>query len=89
MPFIRPTTLQLLHQRMESAMAQHDDGTIIQPWCHDRPGHPVGFSSHFFPALAQLQGDEGAKLVVQQAGQRLQKITVADDGVLLDIDRPD
>jgi molybdenum cofactor cytidylyltransferase len=89
MPFIKPDTLTQLRSTMEAALMERADGVIVQPVFEGQPGHPVGFSSHFFPALLELQGDEGAKSVINQAGEQLQRIPVTDPGVLQDIDRPD
>ncbi|KZX58831.1 hypothetical protein A3709_17740 [Halioglobus sp. HI00S01] len=62
--------------------------TICQPMYHERPGHPVGFSKHFFPALTALRGDVGARRVIEQQAAALIKIPLDDPGIVRDIDTP-
>ena len=64
---------------------------VVVPTFQGRLGHPVGFASGCFTALAALAGDAGAKAVVQahrRAGGVLE-LPVADPGIVLDIDRLD
>lgn len=58
------------------------------PAFEGRRGHPVLFSAALFPRLLALQGDEGARRVLGDLGDRLALVESADDGVLVDIDRP-
>jgi len=89
MPYVETATLRRLRNAMESALAGDSEGAIVQPVCNGQPGHPVGFSNDFFSLLESLQGDEGARSVVMPAGERLHRVQVSDEGVLVDIDRPD
>lgn len=50
-------------------------------------GHPVGFGAAWFSALAALSGDQGARVILGQHRQHLVLCSVADAGVLRDIDR--
>jgi len=50
------------------------------------PGHPVGFQRAFYPALANLTGDTGARAVLN--GAPCHRVKLADKGCLLDIDSP-
>ena len=49
-------------------------------------GHPVLFSRALFAALARLSGDEGARAVLRDLGDRLAIVSASDRGVLLDVD---
>ncbi|NQD76429.1 NTP transferase domain-containing protein [Pseudomonas sp. CM27] len=63
--------------------------TIVLP-CHDgQQGHPVLFGRAFWPALARLTGDEGARSVVKANPASCVRLEVQDAGVLLDVDSPD
>ncbi|ADG08581.1 nucleotidyltransferase family protein [Caulobacter segnis] len=62
---------------------------IAVPVLAGRRGHPVLFGADWLPALAKLDGDEGARALLTQAGSRLITVEVSDPGVLLDIDRPE
>jgi len=53
-----------------------------------RRGHPVGFSSELFDDLAALDGDEGARGVVERHRAWLELVRVDDPGIFLDIDTP-
>lgn len=50
----------------------------------EQRGHPVAFSSTLFAELAALGGDEGARSVL--AAHPPHRVSVADHGVLLDLD---
>jgi molybdenum cofactor cytidylyltransferase len=81
MPWIAPQTLQ---QLADAASAS----TILFPLFDDQRGHPVLFGREFWPALVQLHGDEGARMVVQAHRDCCVTLDVADAGVLLDVDTP-
>ena len=53
-----------------------------------RRGNPVLLSRELFPGLLALQGDEGARRILQSLGDRLALVEAPDDGVLFDVDRP-
>lgn len=82
MPFIQPASYR----------------SVIDAVCHGAPlaapawqgqrGHPVGFGAALYPELAALQGDEGARQVLQRHRSALRVIDVADPGVLRDVDTP-
>jgi molybdenum cofactor cytidylyltransferase len=52
-------------------------------------GHPVLFGAALFPALARVEGDEGARAVLADLGPRLALVDVVDPGVIVDVDRPE
>lgn len=84
MPWILEETLGELRGHAERAPRD----AIIQPTCGGRPGHPVGFGAAHLPALQRLDGDAGARRIVEQAGGRVQRIEFPDPGVLTDLDTP-
>ena len=51
-------------------------------------GHPVGFSSDFYEDLAALDGDEGARSVVERHRAWLELVRVDDPGIHFDVDTP-
>jgi len=79
MPFVQPTTA---HRLLELHQAER----IVVPLHAGRRGHPVLFGRNFAAALAQLNGDEGAKRLLRQAS--VLELEVADAGIQLDIDTP-
>ena len=53
-----------------------------------RRGNPVVLSRGLFRAVAGLEGDVGARPILQRLGARLALIEAPDDGILFDIDEP-
>lgn len=81
MPWVRPDTCA-------SLIAAADATRIVQPRHDGHPGHPVLFGRGFWPALCELDGDEGARGLVRQHPERYKTVDVNDPGILLDVDRP-
>lgn len=53
-----------------------------------RRGHPVGFASHYRDELLALQGDSGARRLLERDISRLVDIKIDDAGIFADIDIP-
>jgi molybdenum cofactor cytidylyltransferase len=51
-------------------------------------GHPVGFAADLYEDLAALDGDEGARSVVERHRAWLELVRVDDPGIHFDIDTP-
>ncbi len=83
MPFIQPQTY------LSVIVALEQGASIVRPSYKARPGHPVGFSSHWTQELTRLTGDYGARELINTAGSRCHLIEVADSGVIADIDYPE
>ena len=84
MPFVAVSTLEQLEHTMRSAGID----AIVQPSCHGKPGHPVGFGNSHFSALQSLSGDAGARSVVRELNDHVIEVPVSDRGVLHDVDQP-
>jgi molybdenum cofactor cytidylyltransferase len=82
MPFIRPTTIDALLQRF----AEVPPDSIVLPTYDGQPGHPVLFSIMYRDELRALQGDVGARSVVEAHAADLQRLPVDDPGILRDVD---
>ena len=82
MPRIHPATLRALQQQ-----ATRD--TIWRPRYGGQPGHPVLFGRAFWPELAHLRGETGAKSLIQRHPSHYHTHDVDDAGTLFDIDTPD
>lgn len=61
---------------------------IARPHYRGQPGHPVGFAAMWRADLLGLQGDAGARAILQSAAERVVACPVDDAGVLFDIDTP-
>ena len=82
MPWIRPATF-------DSVAQQTNPGSICIPTFKNQRGHPVGFGRVFFEDLAELDGDVGARSIINKYAQKVQELPTDDHGILRDIDRPD
>ena len=54
-----------------------------------RPGHPAIFPRDLWPALAQVNGDEGGRSVVQANKDRVRVIPLPGRMAILDLDTPE
>ncbi|ASA31823.1 NTP transferase domain-containing protein [Pseudomonas aeruginosa] len=81
MPWIAADTLERL-----AAMATPE--AIVFPLYDGQRGHPVLFGRAFWDALAQLDGDQGARRVLQAHRPAWREVPCDDPGVLCDVDTP-
>ena len=83
MPGIVPAThravAEILARGSRLAAAVGPDG---------RRGHPVGFAAALYAELAALDGDEGARGVVERNRAWLEVVRVDDAGIHQDVDTP-
>ena len=82
MPLIAPATLTLL------AACWRREDNIIVPRCGSQAGHPVIFPRRFGAELLALQGDRGARPVLNAHVSEIYEFITDDCGVLQDIDTP-
>jgi len=80
MPYVKPDTLRLL------AQALREGADIAAPLYQGRRGNPVGFSRKHLAQLLELDGDRGARNLLNV--HPVTDIPVDDAGVLRDIDAP-
>ena len=57
---------QVLKESERVAAEAEDRPYIVAPRWHGRNGHPVVFSSHFYPELVELEGDRGASPILKR-----------------------
>lgn len=81
MPFVLPSTYAVIAAAIRP-------GRIVCPRHDGKRGNPVGFSSSFRRALMQLDGDRGARDLLQECSDRIDFIEVDDPGIHRDIDLP-
>jgi Uncharacterized MobA-related protein len=72
-PFISPSILDAL-----IACRQQTQQRIIVPYYHGQRGTPVLFAASLFPELAQVQGDEGGKSVIERHPTEVVALEMAD-----------
>ncbi len=72
-----------------AAFAAGDAARIVLPTYEGQRGHPVVFGADHFPALRALDGDTGARSILNAQAHAVLALAVTDPGVLMDIDTPD
>jgi len=84
MPFISPATIAAVKAAIEKGAA------IAAPRLREggARGHPVGFAQSMAGELAVLDGDEGARSVIERHRDRVVLVEVDDRGIVADIDTP-
>ena len=80
MPYVMASTTSQLIDALCSGAA------LAAPCYQGRRGHPVAFSNRFVDALCALDGDTGARNILEQNARQLTSIITDDAGVLVDID---
>lgn len=63
--------------------------SIVVPTFEGSDGHPVLFGRSHAKALAALQGDLGARKILEANPSNVIRVPVADDGILRDVDTPE
>ncbi|MBL6750547.1 MAG: nucleotidyltransferase family protein [Nevskia sp.] len=82
MPLLRAAHLLRLMQAFADAPAP----AICVPTYGGRRGNPVLWSAAYFPRLAELAGDRGARVLFEEYAAHLVEVPMPDDAVLVDID---
>ena len=73
-------------RRIAAAFAPGDGRAIAVPTVRGRWGNPLLWARRFFPAMAMLDGDRGARLIAAGHPDCIVEVEMDDDGVLLDVD---
>ncbi len=61
---------------------------VAAPLVEGRTGHPVILHADLFPALARLEGDRGARLIVERNAERTALLAGVDPATQRDVDTP-
>jgi molybdenum cofactor cytidylyltransferase len=80
MPHVAPATLAALRDALVAG------APIVAPVHAGRRGNPVGFGRVHLDALLALEGDQGARRLLQTCP--VTEVAVQDPGIFLDIDTP-
>ncbi len=75
--------------RLIAAFNPLEGRAIIVPTRQGKRGNPVLWSKRFFPEMAALAGDVGAKHLIGEHAERVAEVEMDDDAVLVDIDTPE
>ena len=83
-PFVSPATVNSLVEAFKEKRAR-----IVVPVYMGTRGNPVLFSREFFPEMMLIEGDKGAKSIVNRHANEVQEVKVDDQGVIFDVDTPE
>ena len=75
--------------RLIAAFNPLEGRAIVVPTRHGKRGNPVLWARRFFPEMAELAGDVGAKHLIGEHAELVCEVEMDSDGVLVDIDTPD
>lgn len=81
MPKIAPATIKAVVAALERG------ALLAAPQYRNQRGHPVGFGAGLRSELLALDGDQGARTILEKHREALELIECDDAGVLYDIDR--
>lgn len=81
MPFVQPSTYAAIAAALRP-------GRIVCPRYRGERGNPVGFAKEFREELMALDGDRGARDLLQKYADRVDFTDVDDPGIQRDIDTP-
>jgi molybdenum cofactor cytidylyltransferase len=62
---------------------------IVVPVSDGRRGNPVLWSRRFFPDLMAIEGDVGARNLINRYGEAVVEVPVTGKGALVDVDTPE
>ena len=85
MPLIRAADMQ----RMMAAFDVEEGRTLIAPAQGRKLGNPVLWGQEHFVALTALEGDRGARSLLEAQRDAIVEIAVEHDGIMLDADTPE
>ena len=75
--------------RLVAAFNPLEGRAIIVPTRRGKRGNPVLWSKRFFPEMAELAGDVGAKHLIGEHTELVSEVEMDDDAILVDIDTPE
>lgn len=82
MPWITPRLIEAVTKGLKT------DRQIALPTYQGRLGHPVAFGAHYRDALLALQGDKGAKELIQLHPQQVINLPWDNASIFRDVDTP-
>ena len=83
-PLVRTSSIDSLIDAHRRSPAE-----IIVPVYKGKRGNPILFRRELFQELRRLEGDIGAKPLIEGGKYRIEEVPVDDVGVLFDIDTPE
>lgn len=84
-----PLMSSFIIDRMIEAFDPDHGRNLILAVCNGEIGNPVLWAARYYPALLQLEGDRGARGLVEKYRSEATELSVSEEGVMLDADTPE
>jgi molybdenum cofactor cytidylyltransferase len=62
---------------------------VVVPTHQGQRGNPVLWSADYFAEIGQLDGDAGARRLLQQHADRVREVDLGTDAIFIDVDTPE
>ncbi len=73
-------------ERLIEAYDPDEGRSVVVPTCRGKVGNPVLWDRRFFPDIAGLVGDVGARALLERHSEYVAQVELGDDAVLRDFD---
>lgn len=73
-------------ERLIEAYDADEGRSVVVPTCRGKIGNPVLWDRRFFPDIAGLAGDVGARALLERHSEHVAQVELDDDAVLRDFD---
>jgi molybdenum cofactor cytidylyltransferase len=83
-----PNVTSAVIDRLAQVFAERSDALAVVPTLFGQRGNPVLLARAAFPAVAALSGDQGARRLLDEAGEAVVEVAFDDPAIALDIDTP-
>ena len=84
-----PQVSAALIDRLIAAFDPERGALVVIPTIDGKRGNPVLWSRRFFPELAAVEGDVGARHLIGGYAEAVAEVRLDDAGVLIDVDTPE
>ncbi len=84
-----PQVSASLIDRLIAAFDPERGALVVVPTIEGKRGNPVVWSRRFFPELAALEGDVGARHLIGRYAEAVTEVPLTDQAALIDVDTPE
>ena len=81
-----PLVTGAMMDRLIEAYDPDEGRSVVAPTCRGKVGNPVLWDRRFFPDMAGLTGDTGARPLLERHAEHVALVELGDDAVLRDFD---
>lgn len=85
MPNVTPAVID----RLAETFADSPEAQAVVPTLFGQRGNPVLLARALFPAVAKLSGDQGARRLLDAAGEGIVEVPLDDPAIAIDVDTPE